>query len=72
MKDTYRRHYPGEEKISKNPTTAACYRKIRECFRSHYIREKFDNPLCPRELEFLQWIKRFLNDMENKIKREGL
>ena len=60
----YRKYYPDKEKISKNPITANTYRKIRECFKQHYIEENFDKPMQPKEEEFLQWIKKFLNNME--------
>ena len=60
----YRNYYPDKEKISKNKITKGTYNKIRECFKSHYIGENFSNPMYPREQEFLQWIKKFLNQME--------
>ena len=59
--------YPDKERISKNIHTANCYRKIREIFRQNYIEEKFENPLCPREHEFLQWVKKYLNELESKL-----
>ena len=59
--------YPDEEKISKNPITANTYKKIRELFKRAYIHETFDNPLQPREEAFLQWIKKYLNQMEIKL-----
>lgn len=60
----YISYYPNKEKISKNKITKRTYTKIRNCFKEYYIRENFDNPLQPREEEFLQWIKKFLNEME--------
>lgn len=63
----YRKYYPDNVIISKNSITSNTYRKIRECFKQHYIRENFDKPLQPREEEFLQWIKKFLNNMEERL-----
>ena len=62
--------YPDKEKISKNKITANCYKKIRECFRVKYINEKFSKPLYPREEEFLQYIKKYLNKMELQLIKE--
>ena len=66
-KEKYRTFYPDKEKISKNPVTRRTYNKIRDCFKWNYIREDFDNPMQPREQEFLQWIKKFLNEMEKSL-----
>lgn len=63
----YKKYYPSKEVISKNKVTANCYKKIRECFKQHYIEENFDKPLQPKEEEFLQWIKKFLNNMEKSL-----
>lgn len=66
----YRTTYPADEKISTNKVTAKTYRKIRDCFKSHYIDDKkFCKPLWPKEEEFLQWIKKFLNEMEKGLKK---
>jgi len=66
----YRSWYPNDEKLSKNPITKRAYRKIRECFKWHYIEKSFSEPMYPREQEFLQWIKKFLNDMEKGLLKE--
>jgi len=59
--------YPNKEKISKNKHTANCYRNIREAYRLMYLRKSFNKPMFPREKEFLQYIKKYLNDMERKL-----
>lgn len=59
--------YPDKEKLSKHPATQQCYNKIKECFVQNYVGGSLSKPPFPKELEFLQWIKRFLNTMENNI-----
>lgn len=59
--------YPDKEKISKNKYTATCYRNIREIFRQNYVKDPFDKPLWPREHEFLQWVKKYLNNLEYNL-----
>ena len=60
--------YPNKEKISKDIDVANCYRNIREKFRQKYIKESFSKPLWSREEEFLQWVKKYLNQLERKLK----
>ena len=58
--------YPEKEKISKNKIIANCYRKIRNAFRESYMEENFKKPMYPREKEFLQWVKKYLNELERR------
>ncbi len=64
--------YPEKEKISNNASIANCYRKIRNAFRESYIEDNFKKPMYPREKEFLQWVKKYLNELERKIKRKAV
>ena len=57
-------------KISKNKHTANCYRNIREKFREMYIEGPFGKPIAPREEEFLQYMKKYLNHLEKKLKEK--
>ena len=63
--------YPEKAKISKNKYSANCYRKIRTAFRDKYIKEKFDNPMQPREKEFFQLIKKYLNTLERQLLKQN-